>query len=107
MNMETLANLAVFWGLEMAALIVLVISAFFARWLAVVVAGGVLAAVLMAAHVALWAVLAGIGSATSTSQQGYSVALSFAAGSVVALALYFPLAIARHKRLRRSHAGSR
>jgi len=107
MNVETLANLAVFWGLEIAALIVLMVSVVFARWLAVVIAGGVLAAVLMAAHFALWVFLAGVESATSTSQQGYSVALSFGAASVVALALFFPLAIARHKKLRRTHAASR
>lgn len=107
MNMETLASFAVFWGLELLALIVLMLSLVFARWLAVVIAGGVLAMALMAAHFALWVFLAGVGSATSTSQQGYSVALSFGAGSLVALALYFPLAVARHKKLRRAHAASR
>jgi len=105
--METLANFAVFWGLEIAALLVLMISLLFARWLAVVIAGGLLAIALMAAHFALWVFLAGVGSATSTSQKGYSVALSFGMGSVVALALYFPFAIARHKKRRRAHAGSR
>ncbi len=105
--METLVNLAFFWGLEALAPFVLLVSGLLARWLAVVVIGGILAAGLMLAQVALWVFLAGVGSATSGSQHGYSVALSFAGGSVVALALYFPLSLARHRKLRRVYAESR
>ncbi len=102
--METLANLSILYGLEVAALVVLLISAVFARWLAAVVLGGLLATGLMVAQIALWVLMAGVGSATSGSQHGYSISLGFAVVSVIALALYFPLAIARHKKLRRVHA---
>ena len=65
--MVTLLNFAVLWGLELAALVVLLISGVFARWLEVVLVGGFLAALLMAAHVALWLFLALVGSAGSGS----------------------------------------
>ncbi len=105
--MEPLLNFAMLWGLELAALLVLLISGVFARWLEVVLVGGILAALLMAAHVALWLFITLVGSAGSGSQESLSIALRFAAGSLVALALYFPLAIARHRKLRRLRGESR
>ena len=105
--MENLFNFLFLYGLEVTALVILFASGVFARWLAVVVLGGILAAGLMIAQVVLWVFLAGIGSATSGSQHGYSIALGFAVGSSVALAVYFRLAVSRYKHLRRRHADGR
>jgi hypothetical protein len=87
-----------FLGLGILALLVLLLAGFFAPGKVTVILAGLIAAILMVLECLLLNVLAGIGSATSTSQQGYQVLEITIAIFVLSLAAYFPLALIRVKR---------
>jgi len=87
------------YALGIAALIVLLACYALARWLLVVVAGGVLAVIFMVAE-AGWLILLG-----GQHGAGYALADKFGLGSLVALAIYFPLAVTRHRQLKSRNAG--
>ena len=84
-----------FFGLGILALLVLLVAGFFAPGKKTVILAGIIAAILMVLECLLLNVLAGIGSATSTSQDGYRMLEITAAIFSLSLAAYFPPALAR------------
>ena len=99
-----LAGFLMFFGLGLAGLLVLFLSARYARSELAVVVWGVIAAVLMVLECLVLNALAGLASATSTSQHGYrilSVAVVVFALSQIA---YFPLAMVRVQNRRRKRS---
>jgi hypothetical protein len=86
-----------FLGLGILALLVLLLAGLFARGKFMVILAGIVAAILMVLECLLLNLLAGIGSATSTSQQGYQMLEITIAVFVLSLTAYFPLALARIK----------
>jgi hypothetical protein len=95
---EQVLNFAFLFGLGVLALLILLLAGCFARGKVTVILAGILAAILMVLECLLLNVLAGIASATSTSQQGYQMLEITVAIFVVSLAAYFPLAFIRVKR---------
>ncbi|HOI37073.1 MAG TPA: hypothetical protein PLF11_06785 [Bacillota bacterium] len=99
--MEPALNIAFLFGLGVLALTVLLLAGCFARGKVMIVLAAAIAVVLMVLECLLLNLLAGIGSATSTSQQGYQMLKITIAVFVLSLAAYFPLALARIKARKR------
>lgn len=91
--------LAVFFGLEIVALLILVFAAIYGRQLAFVIVCGIVAAVVMAAE----SLVLFLCSAASSDFPA-SAMLITSALSIVCLGIYFPLAIMRCKRKQASEA---
>jgi len=103
LSAEKIIELLLLFGLQIIAFLVLVFSVIFARWLAVVIIGGIVALVLMVAEVALWVFMAGVGSATSGSQEAYRIPIVLAIISFASLVAYIPIALLRWRRFRSRH----
>ena len=95
--MEGVLNFLFLYGLGVLALLVLVLAGCFARGKVMVILAGIVAIGIMVLECLLLNVLAGIASATSTSQQGYKPLEGMIAVFVISLAAYFPLAFIRIK----------
>lgn len=89
------------FGLEVIAILILVFSAIYARWLSLVILLGIIAAVLMFVQSFLWLLFIGIASSggTVTSDNPFFLYLKILIGfSILCLLIYFPTAIMRCKR---------
>jgi hypothetical protein len=95
---EAVLNVLFFFGLGLAGLIVLVLSALFSRKAISLILWGIVASGFFVLECVLLSWMAGIGSATSGSQRGYQLGFRIAAFFAVCLALYCYVAF---KRLRR------
>jgi uncharacterized membrane protein len=94
--METIIDNAVgillFYGLEIAGILLLIGSALVPRVLVVVIIMGVVAAGCMAVESAIWWVLANMNGAEPSSATNLKIVSAI---SIVSLLIYFPLAIGR------------
>jgi hypothetical protein len=92
------------FGLEIAAIVILIFTAIYARARLVVIVCGIVAAVLTAAESILCYILyAGL---YANDLGGKMLPLTVSAVSIVSLAIYFPIALARVKRREKSAAPS-
>ena len=93
--MPNIVGILVVIGFGLLPFIILVCSAIWSRNVSAVLGWAVVAIVLMVFQFMLGVWAAGIGSATSTSQHGYSVVGGALVVYVISLVLYFVLALAR------------
>jgi hypothetical protein len=93
-----IVGIALFYGLEIVAVLILIGSALFPRLLVIVIICGVVAAGFMAVEFVIWWVLANMNGAEPGSGTILKV---LSAISIMSLAVYFPLAITRCKAPRR------
>jgi hypothetical protein len=100
--MGAIGGILLFFGLGLAALLILLLSARFARSVLAVVSWGLIAIVLMVLECMLLTYLAGIGSATSGSQAGYRIVTIAFALFAISVPLYFAFALGRVRKKKRS-----
>ena len=92
---QVIFGFLVFFGLGLAALLILFLSSRYSRSKWVIIFWGAMATVLMIARYAFFKNLAGLASATNGSQHGYRILNAMVLVFVVALIVYFPLAMSR------------
>ncbi len=93
--MEIILGLMLFFGLGLAALVVLTLSAIYSRSVAAIILWGLVAIGLMVLECALLTFTAGVGSATSGLQSGYRILRIVFFVFSVSLAIYFTVAFGR------------
>jgi hypothetical protein len=97
--MDDIIGWVLFFGLEIVAIFILIMSALYGRQLVFVIVCGIAAAVVMAAE----SLILFLCSAASSDFPA-SATLITSALSIVSLGVYFPIAIKRCKRKQRSDA---
>lgn len=93
--MDIIPGILLFFGFGLLALIILALSAFCSRTITAVVSWAVVAIALMVLQCMLLTYFAGIGSATSGSQDGYRIVTIALGVFAVSLPLYFLVALGR------------
>jgi uncharacterized membrane protein YjfL (UPF0719 family) len=104
--MQIIITILCFWGLGLLGLGILIASALRSRSATAIVSWGLIAMVLLILESMLLINLAGIGSATSTSQTGYKAAGTAVLVFLLCEGIYFPLAFARLAIRKRSEQAS-
>jgi hypothetical protein len=99
-NLGDLLVLVIMFGLDLIAILILILSAFYARRLDVVIVLGVVAAVLMFVESFLWlaaTVIGSSGGALTSDNEGFRYLKILTGMSILSLLIYFPTAILRWK----------